>query len=101
MSNAWEGLGSIALDKNDAATAKKHFIKSLEFGNQNVYLFYNLGRSYEALNYPDSALMYYNYATQVNPQFPYPYKAMGEILRRQGNPQAEQYLAKARSLGIP
>lgn len=101
MSNAWEGLGSIALDKNDAATAKKHFIKSLEFGNQNVYLFYNLGRSYEALNYPDSALMYYNYATQVNPQFPYPYKSMGEILRRQGNPQAEQYLAKARSLGIP
>jgi hypothetical protein len=45
--------------------------------------------------------MYFNYATQVNPQFPYPYKAMGEILRRQGNPQAEQYLAKARSLGIP
>jgi tetratricopeptide (TPR) repeat protein len=53
------------------------------------------------LNYPDSALMYYNVATQINPNFPYPYKAMGLILQKQGNQQAQQYLDKARSLGLP
>lgn len=101
MSNAWEGLGSIYLDKNDPTTAKKNFLRSAELGNQGVYLYFNLGRTYEMLNYPDSALMYYNVATQINPNFPYPYKAMGLILQKQGNQQAQQYLDKARSLGLP
>lgn len=101
MSNAWEGLGSIALERNDPANAKGKFLRALDLGNQGVYLFYNLGRTYEMLSYPDSALLYYNYATQVEPNFPYPYKAMGDLLKRQGNPAAEQYLAKARSMGIP
>ncbi|MCC6721670.1 MAG: hypothetical protein IT243_05665 [Bacteroidia bacterium] len=100
MSNAWEGLGSISLEKNDAYTAKKQLIKAAEYGGQSVYLFYNLGRTYEMLNYPDSALMYYNYSTQISPNFPYPYKSIGEILKKQGNPQAEEYLAKARQLGL-
>lgn len=100
MSNAWEGLGSISLEKNDAYTAKKQLIRAAEYGSQSVYLYYNLGRTYEMLSYPDSALMYYNYATQLNPNFPYPYKNMGEILKRQGNPQADEYLAKARQLGL-
>ena len=100
MSNAWEGLGSISLEKNDAYTAKKQLMRAAEYGSQSVYLYYNLGRVYELLSYPDSALMYYNYSTQLNPNFPYPYKSMGEILKRQGNPQAEEYLAKARQLGL-
>ncbi len=101
MSNAWEGLGSIYLDKNDPMAAKRNFIRSAELGNQGVYLYFNLGKTYELLNYPDSALMYYNVATQINPNFPYPYKQMGLILQKQNNPQAQQYLAKARELGLP
>ena len=101
MSQAWEGLGSIDLDKNNPMNAKNKFLKSAGYGNQSVYLYYNLGRSYEMLNYPDSALMYYNVATQINPNFPYPYKQMGLILQKQGNAQAQEYLNKARSLGLP
>jgi tetratricopeptide (TPR) repeat protein len=101
MSYAWEGLGTIASYKNDHYTAKTKFIRSMEYGNQNVNLFFNLGRTYEMLSYPDSALMYYNYCTQINPNFPYSYRAMGDILTKQGNTQAaEQYLAKARALGL-
>lgn len=102
MSNSWEGLGTIALEKNDPYTAKKKFMRSLELGNQGVNLFYNLGKTYEILNYPDSALMYYNYCTQLNPNYPYPFKAMGELLKKQGNLQmAEQYLSKSRAMGLP
>ncbi len=101
MSYAWEGLGNIAVYKKDYGLAKSNFIKSIEFGNQSVNVFYSLGNSYEMLNYPDSALMYYNYCTQINPNFPYAYKQMGLILQRQGKPEANDYLSKARALGIP
>lgn len=102
MSNSWEGLGTIALEKNDLYTAKKKFIRSMELGNQGVNLFYNLGKTYELLNYPDSALMYYNYCTQLNPNYPYPFKAMGELLKKQGNLEmAEQYLSRSRAMGLP
>jgi len=59
-----------------------------------------LAHTYEMLNYPDSALMYYNYCTQIDPNFPYSYKAMGDLLKKQGNPKADDYLAKARSMGL-
>jgi tetratricopeptide (TPR) repeat protein len=101
MSYAWEGLGNVAVFKKDLYAAKSYFLKSAEFGNQSVNLFYSLGNSYEMLNMADSALMYYNYCTQINPNFPYSYKQMGLILQKQGNQQAQQYLDKARALGLP
>jgi len=100
MSYAWEGLGNVATYRNDLYSAKKKYITSMEYGNQSVNLFFNLAHTYEMLNYPDSALMYYNYCTQIDPNFPYSYKAMGDLLKKQGNPKADDYLAKARSMGL-
>lgn len=100
MSNPWEGLGTISLEKNDLYAARKQMLNAEKYGSQSYYLYYNLGRTYELLSYPDSALMYYNYSTKLNPNFPYSYKSIGEILKAQGDPQAEEYLAKARQMGL-
>ncbi len=101
MSQAWEGLGTIALDRKDGYDARKKLTKALLYGSQTEYTYYKMGLTHELLNYPDSALMYYYRATQINPKFPYPYKAMGIILQKQNNPEAAQYLNQARALGLP
>ncbi|NUM31721.1 MAG: glycosyltransferase family 39 protein [Bacteroidetes bacterium] len=100
MSSAWDGLGTISLEKNDAYTAKKQLLRAAEYGGNNYFLYYNIGRVYEILSYPDSALIYYDYSTKLNPNFPYPYKSIGEILKRQGNPQADEFLNRARQMGL-
>lgn len=60
---------------------------------------YNLGVQYEHENRPEQAAAEYRRALKHDPQFPYPWKALGELLYRDGNLEpARDALKKALSL---
>jgi tetratricopeptide (TPR) repeat protein len=64
---AWNGLGLVATQEDDLESAKRHFLKAVEFDSGAVEPLLNLGLIYQRENNKEEALLYFGQFLQKAP----------------------------------
>jgi choline-sulfatase len=64
---AWNGLGLVATQEGDLESAKRHFLKAVEFDSGTVEPLLNLGLIYQRENNKEEALLYFRQFLQKAP----------------------------------
>lgn len=95
-----DGLGDVAMSRNNPSGALKHYQEALSFAGNNAFIFYKMGEAYLAINDLNNSANHFNAAIQTNPNFADPYNGMYKVLEKAGqHDKAMEYLANYQRLG--
>ncbi len=82
---ALAGLGECYLKKGDFETAQNYFKQSIESYPENEIIAYNVGEIYFSNQKIDEAIHYFEVASQIKPDWPFPYLKLGYSFLNRGD----------------
>lgn len=94
-----DGLGDVAMGRNNPGMAVKHYQDALSFAGNNAYIFYKKGEAHLALNELNDAANNFNASIQTNKNFSQSYMGMYKVLQKAGQEEkALEYLTQYRQM---
>jgi predicted negative regulator of RcsB-dependent stress response len=82
---ALSGIGNCYLKQGKIPDAQNFFKQSIEAAPKDEILAYNVGEIYFSNQGYDDALKYFDIAAQIRPEWPDPYKKMGDVYLNKGD----------------
>jgi Tfp pilus assembly protein PilF len=76
---AFSGIGNCYLKQGKLPEAQNFFKQSIENSPKDEVLAYNVGEIYFSNQGYDDAIRYFEMATQIRPEWPDPYKKLGDV----------------------
>ncbi|MBI1306524.1 MAG: tetratricopeptide repeat protein [Bacteroidetes bacterium] len=103
FSSGHDGLGDVAMSRNDPNSAIQHYKTAISFMGNNAYVYYKMGEAYLALNDLNNAANHFNASIQTNQNFAESYNGMYKVLMKAGQQDKamEYYNNYKRLMGIP